>query len=473
MTKKLMLGLALLGCGHVLAGDEPKGSAVNLTGLRCEYRTDPRGLDVEKPRLSWVIEAMGQKSGARGQKQTAYQVLVASTSELLAKDQGDLWDSGKTASEQSIQLEYAGPSTSLRAGKPLESLMICHWKVRVWDKDGKRSAWSKPASWSMGLLKPEDPASPGFAEAGWQAKWVKPAGTETAPWIRKEFTLAAAPERALAFVNVKGYYELYVNGKKVGDDVLAPAVSQDKKRSFYTTGDIVKLLRAGPNCVGLWLGRGWAKDGAVGRVQLEMFVGGQRVVVGTDRTWTSMTSTHALRGPWGWNNMGGESMDARKEIAGWNEVGCKTGAWLPVEEIAAPGGAVTAQSCPPNRINQGLAGIRPDETGPGFKKILIKPAIVGDLTWVKCGYDSSHGRIISNWRLEGDKLKLDITIPANTTATIHVPTTQPDAVTESGRPVAEAKDVKFLRTVKNAAIYEVGSGQYAFTAPFAPRATSP
>jgi alpha-L-rhamnosidase len=196
----------------------------------------------------------------------------------------------------------------------------------------------------MGLLKPDD----------WQAKWVKPPGTDTSPWLRKEFTLAGAPARSLAFVNVKGYYELYVNGKKVSDDVLAPAVSQDKKRSLYTTYDISKLLRAGPNCVGLWLGRGWAKTGALARAQLEMSVGGQRVVVGTDRTWTSMTSTHALRGPWEWNNMGGETIDARKEIAGWNEVGCKTGSWLPVEEIAAPDGVATAQSCPPNRINKVL-----------------------------------------------------------------------------------------------------------------------
>jgi alpha-L-rhamnosidase len=495
--------------------------AADLVNLRCEYRDNPLGIDAAKPRLSWVTEARGQKAEVRGQKQTAYQILVASTPELLVKDKGDLWDSGKVVSDQSIQVEYGG--------KPLESRLVCYWKVRVWlaapkfpseggDKDGKATAWSQPAWWSMGLLKPDD----------WQAKWIKPdpwifgtrgldrcvwiwfphpgataqmptttayfrahlnlpadvgvrrasvmmcadndfvlfvngkevlkgaswnspekadltallkagdnvfavaAGNggdkpnpagllgcvtveladgrqltlETgpawktqsseqtgwredgfddaswaearemakfggapwehlkeqlasmenspAPWMRKEFNLTEAPARSLAFVNVKGYYELYVNGQKVSDDVLAPAVSQDKKRSLYTTYDITKLLRAGSNCVGLWLGRGWAKTGAIARVQLEMSVGGQRVVVGTDRTWTSMTSTHALRGPWEWNNMGGETIDARKEVAGWNEVGCKTGSWLPVEEIAAPDGVATAQSCPPNRINKVL-----------------------------------------------------------------------------------------------------------------------
>jgi alpha-L-rhamnosidase len=320
--------------------------AAEVASLRCEYLSNPLGIDVAKPRLSWVME-----SRERGQRQAAYQVLVASTPELLAKDQGDLWDSGKVASDQSIQVEYTG--------KPLAARMQCFWKVRVWTCSALNpeprpvlrslgeggtlnpSSWSKPAMWSMGLLTP----------ASWQAKWVK-AGGETSPWLRKEFTLTAMPERATAFVNVKGYYELYVNGQKVSDDVLAPAVSQDKRRSLYTRYDISRLLRAGSNCVGLWLGRGWAKDGTIGRVQLDMSVAGQRVVVGTDRTWTSMASTHALRGPWEWSNMGGETIDARKETAGWNEVGCTNGNWLPVVEVAAPEGEVTAQSCPPNRINK-------------------------------------------------------------------------------------------------------------------------
>jgi alpha-L-rhamnosidase len=111
---------------------------------------------------------------------------------------------------------------------------------------------------------------------------------------------------------------------------------------------------------------------------------------------------------------------------------------------------------------QGLAGIRPDETGPGFKKIIIKPAIVGDLTWVKCSYDSLHGRIVSNWKLETGNLKLEVTIPINTTATVYVPAKDADGVTESGKPAAKAAGVKFLRMENRAAVYEVGSGTYHF-----------
>jgi len=136
----------------------------------------------------------------------------------------------------------------------------------------------------MGLLKPDD----------WQAKWIGFPATETSPWVRKEFNLAARPDRATAFVNVKGYYELYVNGEKVGDDVLAPAVSDLRKRSLYRAHDISKLLHAGENCVGLWLGRGWARSGIRARAQLNMTVDGQDVVVGTDRSWTCSPSTHTL-----------------------------------------------------------------------------------------------------------------------------------------------------------------------------------
>ena len=105
--------------------------AADVTNLRCEYRENPLGIDVLKPRMSWILEERSQNSGVRSQNigarglcQTAYQILVASSEELLAKDKGDLWDSGKVASDQSIQVEYAG--------QPLASRQQCYWKVRVW-----------------------------------------------------------------------------------------------------------------------------------------------------------------------------------------------------------------------------------------------------------------------------------------------------------------------------------------------------
>lgn len=226
----------------------------------------------------------------------------------------------------------------------------------MWLNDGKASAWSAPAGWSMGLLKPED----------WNAKWVK-MGRDTSPWLRKEFTLTAAPERAMAFVNVKGYYELYVNGKKVSDDVLAPAVSVYDKRSLYTTYDISKLLRPGPNCVGLWLGLGLLLPKEVAplaRVQLDVLAGGQRVVIGTDTSWSFTSSTHS-EVPWAWNGTGREKVDARLGIAGWNEVGCisaptlpgRSFGWRPVDEVTGPPVIATAQSCPPHRITKVIPAV--------------------------------------------------------------------------------------------------------------------
>ena len=124
-------------------------SGVTVKKLRCEYRVNPLGIDVVKPRLCWILE-----SNQRGQMQSAYQVLVASSEERLKRNKGDLWNSGKVKSDQSIHIAYKG--------KELTSRMRCYWKVRVWDKDDKVSAWSGPALWTMGLLQAKDR----------QAKWI-------------------------------------------------------------------------------------------------------------------------------------------------------------------------------------------------------------------------------------------------------------------------------------------------------------
>ena len=125
------------------------GAETTVKYLRCEYLVNPLGLDVAEPRLSWILE-----SEKRGQVQSAYQVLVADSEENLKQNKGDLWNSGKVRSDQSNQVVYEG--------KPLTSRVRCYWKVRVWDKDDRVSAWSEPAMWTVGLLEPED----------WQARWI-------------------------------------------------------------------------------------------------------------------------------------------------------------------------------------------------------------------------------------------------------------------------------------------------------------
>ena len=141
MTRKRLIRAVLWQC--LFFGVLVESAGFQAVGLRCEYLTNPLGIDVVHPRLSWTIEAEG-----RGQKQTAYRVLVASSAKLLKKNKGDLWDTGKVASDQSNQLPYAG--------RALGSRMRNYWKVKVWDASGRASSWSAPAQWSMGLLQPED-----------------------------------------------------------------------------------------------------------------------------------------------------------------------------------------------------------------------------------------------------------------------------------------------------------------------------
>ena len=140
-TIRCLLPICLAAFGTVLGAD--------VVDPRCEYHTNPLGIDVLQPRLSWKLE-----SDRRAQKQNAYRILVASTPEILKRDQGDLWDSGKVCSDRSNQVVYQG--------KPLSSRQRCYWKVMSWDQDDKPSAWSTPAMWSMGLLSRSD----------WQAEWI-------------------------------------------------------------------------------------------------------------------------------------------------------------------------------------------------------------------------------------------------------------------------------------------------------------
>ena len=176
--------------------------AVKVDYLRCEYLVDPLGLDVAKPRLSWVIE-----STRRGEMQTAYQALVASTKELLDKGQGDLWDSGKVSSDQSAFVEYAG--------SPLNSRQACWWKVRVWDGKGEPSAWSKSASWEMGLLKPED----------WQAKWIEAPMIFEGNAVIGSLAIIQASYEATDGTGAKDVTSIV--SPMVKDDTLAVPVSND------------------------------------------------------------------------------------------------------------------------------------------------------------------------------------------------------------------------------------------------------
>jgi alpha-L-rhamnosidase len=355
--------------------------ALSVGSLRTEYLVDPLGIDVERPRLSWILSATEQS-----QKQSAYRILVASSLSVLQKDTGDLWDSGKAASDQSVFVTYAG--------RPMASGMRCYWKVRVWDKQGRASQWSSPATWSMGLLKRSD----------WHARWIglgsapnaKP-GPLPFPWLRKTFALQQRPQRATAYVNALGYYELYVNDKKVDDHVLAPAVSDYSKRNLYVTHDVTSYLVKGKNCIALWLGRGWyvkghpgvIHDGPLVRMQLDAVLpGGAAVSIATDSSWKVKESPITPLGKGtAFGDYGGERYDASLELKGWNAAGLDDSGWKAATLFEPPEVITAAQMVQPNRIIQ-----------------TIKPVKVQ--AWASGGYLIDMGRNYTGW--------LEVAIPGET-----------------------------------------------------------
>lgn len=307
--------LCLVAVFQGCVGASSKGLMVN--DLRCEYRTDPLGIDNLQPRLSWKMKA---PPGKRGEKQTACQILVASSAELLAREQGDLWDSGKMVTDRSVN--------SIYAGRTLTAHQQAFWKVRVWNKDGQVSDWSTPARFSMGPLAAED----------WEGDWImRPdQSKQDHNWYRKSFTLDAPATSAFAHIASFGYHELYVNGKKVTDNVLNPASSYLKKRVLYLTYDLTDFLQEGENVVALWHAAGWARWRRIReyrnvpfvfKAQLEIVAGEESFSLKSDTTWRCQPSHSAYYGDWDILDFGGEVIDDRKKEDDWNTVGYDDRSW--------------------------------------------------------------------------------------------------------------------------------------------------
>jgi alpha-L-rhamnosidase len=287
------IGLWTASCG--LAAESPATAQY----LRCEYRVDPLGIDVLQPRLSWEMQ-----DARRGALQAAYQVLVASSAEKLAADQGDLWDSGKVKSDRSAQVVYAG--------KPLVSGTFCHWKVRLWDADGNPSACSKPARWSIGLLGPDDVKAkwiglPGpmvyprqerplllegckwvwFPEAGTQPQKSAPAATR---FFRGYLQVPAGRTilRARFLLTADDKFELFANGKPAcaGAGHNAPQVAE-----------LTNHLVAGKNVLAIAATNAMPSPaGLAGRLIVELDAG-EPIVQSIDAAWKAADKTAA-----DWNN---------------------------------------------------------------------------------------------------------------------------------------------------------------------------
>jgi alpha-L-rhamnosidase len=341
--------LPLLVGASALAGLSPKS-------LRCEYLTNPLGIDTLQPRLSWVVE-----SDQRAQEQSAYQILVASNEAKLKAGEGELWDSGKVASDQTLQVVYGG--------KPLNSCQRCVWKVRVWDKAGKVSDWSEPAAWEMGLLSAKD----------WEGQWIgrtTDTNYQAAPLLRTTFTLNGRVKQARAYICGLGYYELHLNGKKVGDHLLDPGYTRFDKRALYVTYDVTENLRRGKNALGVILGTGWynvhtkavwdfhkAPWRSAPKLLMQLrveYADGRIETVVTDSRW--MTSS----GPIAFDSIyGGETYDAQAEKPGWDLPEYDDSEWGMARAVEPPGGKLVAQAMPSIKADTLIKPVRVTEPKPG------------------------------------------------------------------------------------------------------------
>jgi alpha-L-rhamnosidase len=336
---------------------------MEIKDLRCNYSRNPIGLSDPVPRLSWKLDS--DRNGAR---QIAYRIIASSTLQLLAENNGDLWDSGVIPKDQSVEIRWLG-------GVSLGSRQKCWWKVRVEDELSVWTEWSEAAYFEMGLLHASD----------WKARWIEfpgknpnmlPAVPDPAPLFRKTFVLSQVPANGRAYVCGLGYFELKVNGTKVGDEVLAPPVTDYEKTVIYCVYDVTDYLKPGENVIAMVLGNGWYNcftsdvwnyqqarwrhtPKLIFQLEIEN-ADGSAVIVPSDTGW------RVERGPIVFDGLrNGEIYDARLEKTGWDEPNFDDSAW-PVARIAkAPGGRLETSLLPSIKIIGEIKPVSFTEVSPG------------------------------------------------------------------------------------------------------------
>jgi alpha-L-rhamnosidase len=396
MRKYLFLSILFALVGNIAK------AVIIPTRLRCEYMKNPQVVDVANPRLSWVNIT---READREQTQTAWQIRVARTKQDLSSGRDIFWNSRKVMSSECNNVVYRGPQLSSRQD--------CWWQVRVWDKNGKVSDWSEPACWSMGLLDPTE----------WKAQWIgvpwqgedalpKPgfrrAGDETikavlpppAPLLRKSVKIIKQMASARAFVTGLGYFEFYVNGHKVSQDVLVPNVTLYGKRPglennyisvpdnfseyrvMYVSYDITGMMKKGENVFGAILGNGFYNDPVrwtqsygsprfLGQIYIRYTDGTEDIII-SDGSWKASKSAIVTDLVYD-----GEHYDARLEQPGWSSGGFDDSKWEQVVIRKAPEGKMKAQMSPADRVMEKLAPVKITSLGDGKFRVDFGQQIAG------------------------------------------------------------------------------------------------
>ncbi len=324
-----------------------------VENLTTEYLSNPLGLDVRSPKLSWKISGKGY-----GLRQTAYQILVAADPENLTLSSAGCWNTGKVRSNQSVHIPYEG--------EPLESGEKYYWKVRIWDHNNQVSEFSEVNWWQMGLVDDGD----------WKGEWISAVENYDsvppllpAPYFRKEFILPDTIVSAHLYISGLGYYEAFLNGEKIGNHVLDPVKTRYDKRVKYSTYDVTDQISAGYNAIGVVLGNGWYNqhtreawdfDQAPWRdspsliCQLEVKTGnGNKIIIKSDNSWNFSTGPLVFDGI-----HNGETYDARLELGEWSKPDYNDREWKPAVTVAGPRGKLSSQIMPPIRI---INSIKPED----------------------------------------------------------------------------------------------------------------
>ena len=337
----------------IVYGNE-KTSPFYLAELKCENLIDPLGIDNVTPHFSWKLKGDGWKGG-----QTYYEIQVASDSILLVQNKADLWNTGKLESKTSVMVPYRG--------KTLTSRSLCYWRVRVWDAKKQASSWSPVARFGVGILD----------QSQMKGEYIGASvegGKICAPILRKKVKLTQG-ETSFLHVNTLGYHEIYINGRKVGEDVLTPAVSHLSKRSLIVTYDITPYLREGENDLLIWLGQGWYKtttfgaayEGPLVKAELDVLRNGKwEVVTKTDGSWYGRESGYSDTGTWRALQFGGERVDGRILPRDLSTQALDKMKWTPVVKVNVPDHITSPQMCEINKIHQILQAVSVKKLGEGL-----------------------------------------------------------------------------------------------------------
>ena len=311
---------------------------IEVYDLRSEYLVNPIGLDVETPRLAWKI-----KDQRRGAIQKAYKISVGTDPVKVAAGKGTYWNTGKV---------YADHQMVVYNGKALQAFQKYYWSITIWDKNNQMVQTSQPASFEMGMMKSRN----------WLGSWISDSrdiNVKESPYFRKELNIEKKIKKARVYIATAGLYELYLNGKRVGDHQLDPTYTRFDRRNLYVTHDVTSLLQQ-KNAIGVLLGNGWFNHQsravwyfheAPWRAR-PMFCLDLKVTYDDDseETFSSNTDWKTSSGRLVFNSIyTAEHQNAQREQKGWNTFGFDDLNWKKSIATSAPSKNIVAQVLHPIR----------------------------------------------------------------------------------------------------------------------------